>query len=219
MKKRVLSLLLAVAMILTMVPMKAQAATATGNTAPAGTAEGLYFRYSPWDDINQVHYEDVTKPLQNAITLSPNSGTPVYFYYVDANLNEYKLLVEDLTIQNTSVAKLWNETEWVGAVALHCVGFGTSQISYRGFSITMTGVLPEVGYYSAPTASQANYITDMHKITNADNKVYFIATNGWYFTNLQLLNDFADIADVSLSADKTCATITLKKEFWTAKTE
>ena len=215
MKKRLLSLFLALAMVLTMVPMKAQAATATGNTAPAGTQEGLYFRYAGWDDTNKVHYEERNHPLETAITLSPNSGSPTYIYYVDANLNEFRLSAEDLTVQNPGVAKIWNEKEWIGAVALHCVGFGTSTISYNGYSITMTGDLPEVGFYTTPTASKSSFLGSGYKVTSQNNQVYFAVSPNydWKLNSVQLNGDFAAIADVIISNDQTYATITVKKEF------
>jgi len=214
MKKRVLSLFLALAMVLTMMPMKAQAAaTPTGTTAPTGTAEGLYFRYAGWDDTNKVHYEDLNRYLESSATLSPNSGTPVYFYYVDANLNEYRLSAEDLTVENPGVAKIWNEEEWIGAVALHCVGFGTSKISYNGFSITMTGDLPTAGFYTTPTATQSSYIKTSFQVTSSNKTLYFVLTNGRTFTKAQLISNFADIASLKISDDKTYATITIEKEF------
>ena len=93
MKKRLLSLVLALAMVLTMIPEYAYAATGTAS---------LGFRWASWDPETQKHVlpEGNSTP-ETELTASPG-GSPVSFYFTDENGIEL-LYFDDIKVKSENV--------------------------------------------------------------------------------------------------------------------
>ncbi|MBO5372654.1 MAG: leucine-rich repeat protein, partial [Lachnospiraceae bacterium] len=70
----------------------------------------------------------------------------------------------------------------------------------------VTVTLPILGYYNSSIPSQTSYIKEF-EVTDTKDTIYFIARDGWKFDNIYLNSEFDAIADLTLDASKTVATI------------
>lgn len=89
-------MIMAIVMVLTSVPMQAQAAVNTSHLA---------FRWAKCD-ANGVHSEDKSVQIETQMNQPAGGGSPVTFYYVDANGNETLLPATDISTSDSSVVSL-----------------------------------------------------------------------------------------------------------------
>ena len=169
---------------------------------------GLKYRDMSWDDINQAWYENTSSPLQSSWSSRIGYNTYAKFYFVSDGVE-------------TPVSI--NEMSWSGSVALSTernadyllmdsVGFGSGSVSYtkdgKTYTLPVNISMPELGYYSTPTASAENYI-DEFKVTDAQNSFYIVATDGCTIDSVTLQGDFANYATFTIDKSRTCCTITV----------
>lgn len=199
MKKRFLSWILALAMVLSLLPADLAVAA----------EEGLYYRYAGWDDATGGHFEDKNQSLYSDFETWPGSGSPVYFYYVDGNGTEINLHKEDLIIEDPSIARL-EETSWPNMYHLGIEKLGETRISYNGYSIRIFSNLPEFGCYGSIVANEATFLREF-AVTEEQNVFYIVGLNQRKITNVELRREFASIAEVEIMDDGAYAKVTVNE--------
>jgi len=195
-------MILALAMVLTLLPTDLAVAAETG----------LYYRHAAWDEATETHYEDTNFDLENAIECSIDSGFPCYFYYVDEVGNETRLSASDLTVSDPEAVRVTDSSEWINAIDFHISAFGTYQISYAApngssYGVTVTGTLPFAAFYSAPVANVENYITSF-TVTETANTFYFVLSDSQCkLTDVRLWDGLVNIATAEIKGDGAYAEI------------
>ena len=83
--------------------------------------------------------------------------------------------------------------------------WGTGEISYHDSSISVVSILPELGYYSEPVASEETWLEKW--IYTGENRTIYLVFRGGTFDTVELRNSSA--AQAAISEDGTYAAITL----------
>ena len=199
-----------VAMLLVILQLMSFTSFAADSGEPLATAEEAYlgFRNMAWDDEKKEHYEDPFWTLQKEWITAINSGNPVKFYYFDGSV-ETAVSLEELSFSGVVTATQRDGNEYIN---LHADGFGNGVISYtntngKTFSIPVESGLPEFGFYSSESASEETYISSF-KVTDLANTFYFVAYGGGTITDIELIDDFAEIATAK-EISNTCWEITI----------
>ena len=137
--------------------------------------------------------------------------TDLWVYLVEGS-KETKIALEDLKSSDESVLKVTRHPGSDGMVRLQTVGWGKATVSYtkgnKTYSFDIISDTQDYGYYTKPVISRENWVTDF-KVTETDNVLYFMAKDNMEFTELKPTDELLKIAKISLSADKSYATVTI----------
>lgn len=206
MKKRICSFIMVLAMILAMLPAKVQAETNTPMLA---------YRNADFNLETGTYYENTGYGLQTEYASTPSEyGSAVVLYYIDADGKEQKLTASDVIPSSSSIVQVEADATNPEITLIKLVGFGDATINYSyndtTYSILVSGVLPEVGYYTATTASVDTYLSAF-TVTDTENTFYLLPKEGT-LDSVTLDQDFAQIATAEISEDKTYAMITVTGE-------
>ncbi len=191
MKKRIMSLILAIAMILTMIP----------STAYAADTPYIGFRYAGWDDENKVHLlPDANNETLYTEMVREAGGAPVSFYYVDEMGEETLLKYDQIKSLDESILKISEDSEVEGVVHIDIVGIGTTEVVYNHngteYKMNVTANLPIVGFYTTPSATEASFVSTFD-VTDDTNTMYLVAKDPYTITNVSLSEDFENVADMT----------------------
>ena len=200
MKKRILSIILAFAMIMTLIPQTVFAEAASASDGY------LAYRYAHYDDVFFIDYEE---PLHTSYSSEKYMTSDVYFFYVEGEtetlISGSELYVSDETIANVMS---FDDDEHV---MLEPVDYGTTTINYerdgKTYSVPFEVTLQEFGFCSSPKLTTDSIIEEF-SVAEPGDKFYFATKEGHQFDSVELLEKFDDIADAEISADKTYITIT-----------
>ena len=130
MKRRVTSILLALVMLLSLLPTGAFAA-----------AEGPMLKmHVRMEENGNVYEEPVTEWVQ-----SIDSGWHVRFVMYDADGNATALKVDQVQLPDFMAFEGEVEDGWI---MLRPTGVGTGVISYQGYTVQVSAILPDLGIYS-----------------------------------------------------------------------
>ena len=121
MKKRIMSLILAIAMILAMVPESALASSTTGGA--------LMYRYADWTTNSGIPTENISNPLSDTYNGTVDTYDSVFFYYVENN-QETRLSWNQLESADTSIVSISEDIISDTAVRLKMSATGTTKITY-----------------------------------------------------------------------------------------
>lgn len=158
----------------------------------------------------------------NVPTPSNNRGTGIQipkgyeeliFAFFMQNGAESQISAGSLESTDETVVQIIPDQSNPQLMSLRGVEFGTAQICYehsdgRKYNIDVEVGLPDIGYYSAKTASQANFISSYTVTETSSNKIYIAGLND-LINSVQLSYDFDQIADVQVSNDGRYAEITI----------
>ncbi|MBQ8663043.1 MAG: hypothetical protein IJ471_04225 [Eubacterium sp.] len=168
----------------------------------------LMFRWSDWN--NNVPTENKNNQLSSYYSNVPGNSDSIFVYYVE-NGNETLITADALKSGDENVVKLSANSNNADAVALEMLSFGETTINYtdaagKTYSIDFVLELPLVGMYSSTSASESTYIKEL-KVTDDNDTFYVVGRDDWKITDITLLNDFANIANSTISTDGTYAII------------
>ncbi|MBQ7435808.1 MAG: InlB B-repeat-containing protein [Oscillospiraceae bacterium] len=158
-------------------------------------------------------------PLMKEITVPSNSTLIGFVTYGTPGVSMETVSYSDLTVEDEN-GILILDYQGENFVQLHVSGTGTATLSYMGETVTIHSTLPDIAFYTAPTASEEYYLpqSQIWAYTDQNRTIYLIAQNGAVMTDVRDL--FAEITasgssglDISLSADGTVATIQLNSLF------
>ncbi|MBR3704126.1 MAG: leucine-rich repeat domain-containing protein [Oscillospiraceae bacterium] len=145
--------------------------------------------------------------LYNAWNIEVDYYSYVLFYFFDGE-NEYPVSPDELILPEL-VEIVWSDYD--NRYEIHGVRPGSGTIDYVRdgvtYSLPVSVTLPEFGFYSSTTVSEATYLTEF-KLTEQNNSFYFVAQGGATLTSVTLEEDFADIATVKQISD-ACWKITI----------
>jgi len=168
MRKRVISLLLSLCMLLALVP-----ATVIAESAQP-TQSGLYCRWVGWDDNDHRFISD-DEPYRSSLDMKLTCDYEFVFYYIDDAGTTTRLSYEDLTFPDF----LENRSETEGDfsyIYLRPSAFGSGKITYveANAALPVTVGLPEVGFYKENTTSEENFLSEISDMTGGrEQTVYF----------------------------------------------
>ena len=213
MKKRIMSLVLAVMMILTVLPAASVYADADETDTPK-----LYFCYAQNSGDGWTLREDM-QPELNCIPGYDHIGGFYYGSEDSAKLVNVKDLgfPDYLTVGGDDRLELPDN-----CVRIHVSGFapanGKNVITYTQGDITATfpvnTMLPELGFYTEPAASEAAYIYEDHPFTvTADDRTVYLCVrdSGMEIIEItQWYNAEAALFTVTSGTDASYLTFTLK---------
>ena len=174
---------------------------------------GLVWRWADWEYDDDSGARIWLSTDQNA----QRAWSGSFGYYMDW---EFLWRDEDGNLTPVDVAALDFPTELMeigesdGAFAeIHFFEkSGEGEITYQGSAIHISLQLPELAFYSAPEATDQNYLSEW-VYTGGNPTVYLINREGTFTEVLDLWNSGAEI---KLSEDKTCAAVTLNsvEDLW-----
>ena len=126
---------------------------------------------------------------------------------------EQPIIAGSLKSSNENIVKISANKEYPDLVEVEGIGFGTAEITYqhsdgKTYSISVVVELPELGFYTTPTATQAGYITEFTVTDDGQNEIYLVSM-GPTLNNVSLNDEFNDFATVTLNDDKTYAMISI----------
>lgn len=185
-----------------------------GNTYSSGSAiqlvngkASLQWEYVMWDESG------VPSPSgypQSRMNVASGSILSVYPYFVKNGIKE-PVAAGNLKASNENIVKVLADEEYADIVKVEICGFGSAAITYthsdgKTYEIPITALLPAVGIYTTATASENTYITE-YSVTDEGPNVIYLATNSCTIENVVLEDELSEIATVTLSDDKTYATI------------
>lgn len=170
MRKRVISLLLSLCMLLALVP-----ATVIAESAQP-TQSGLYCRWVDWDGNDDPFISD-DEPYLSSLDMKRTNGYDFVFYYTDDAGTTTRLSYEDLTFPD--FLEYRSETEGAFSyIYLRPSAFGKGTITYtkdgKTYSLPVTVNLPEVGFYKEPSISEGAFLSEISDKTGGrEQTVYF----------------------------------------------
>lgn len=211
MKKRLLSLFLALAMVLTMVPMDLKAEASTAPTTP----------YIGWSMLKD---DGTPADIKNQYDNAKGAVTDIWMYFVDAtgyhSLTRDQLTVEQNPITpDTEVIRLTQANN--NALHVEMMGWGTATVKYTHtdntvYTMNVVSDIRDYGYYTSPTASRETYITEYTvtgTVGNVVGEFYFVAKNsGATVDDWRATQALQDIANVEKNTDGTYYKITVNQE-------
>jgi len=210
MKKRICSFIMALAMMLTMLPITVKAET---------NEPMLAYRFAGYNPETSAYYEETSYALQTSYDFAPGeSGRACILYYIDENGCENKLAASDVWSSELDVVQVEGDPSNAQVTIIDIVGFGNATINFstggKTYSLPVSGALPNVGFYTTTTASESSYITEF-SVTEEGPNVFYIVGNNYTLDNVVLNPVYGDFADIVLSDDKTYATVTVNGDFET----
>ena len=168
-------------------------------------AEGLYWRWpdTDWNNGQPVLSSDPDERLRSNMISSPYGTSFRELVYVDADGQENHVNYDAVSVSGDffRIEPIQNDF-----IELICSDFGTGTINYNGYSVRVECVLPEVGFYDAPIASQQHFLKEWN-YDGSGSPVYLVAQTGYTIANIEFQNGSPFTA--TLSADSQYATITL----------
>lgn len=171
---------------------------------------GLRFKYSDSE-------------LMSAFSSEIDTSHDIAVYYVDGD-NQTPISPNDLEFPSLVAAnhvfeegdREYEELDKVGFM-LECLAFGTGAITYtKGdttYELPVTVTLPDVGFYSAPTASEEAYLGRRLTYTGKDDVFYILPEDGWKIADLAPVSDNMDFFSFVLADDGSSVTVTLSDGF------
>ena len=199
MKKGILVLAAIFFMVLMVMPMDVQA---EGNPR-------VGMRYSDYQNGSIVENTGFT--LESSMVVEVGSNIPIFLYFVDENGQENRLDFENVRPGNAEAFSISKDSNVPGMMYIAAQDVANTEIIYthNGTDYTMPVYvrLPAVGFYSGTTATVAGLITEF-TVTDASNIFYAVADDG-VLENINLTQEFAEIASIEVSQDKSYATITV----------
>ena len=199
MRKRILSLILAIIMVLTLIP----------ETAFAANTPYLGFRWAMWNDTTMKHeHAPTSEPIETSLENSYiYHGSPVSFYFVDEDGTETNIKYEDLQSSDTSKVVINKDYEAEGIVHLSYVGYDNASIDYvhtdgKTYSVPVSVILPYLGYYISSAAPDRTAHVNQFGVTDSQNTIYLMVRDGFKLKSVKLTDEFDKIADVALTNDQ-----------------
>ena len=170
MRKRVISLLLSLCMLLALVP-----ATVIAESAQP-TQPGLYCRWVDWDDNDDPFISD-DEPYLSKLDMKRTNGYEFVFYYIDGAGTTTRLSYKDLTFPDFLEYRSETEGDF-SYIYLRPSAFGEGTITYtkdgKTSSLPVTVGLPVVGFYKEPIPSKDAFLSEISDKTGGrEQTVYF----------------------------------------------
>ncbi len=167
----------------------------------------LQFSYVNWQGEPQP-WED----LHSSIYVPKYYGSNIYAFFVSDG-NKLPIVAEGLASANESIAKVRADENYPDMVIVEGVDFGTTTISYthsdgKTYSIEVEVGLPDLGYYTTPTASEESYISQYMVTEEGPNTFYLISRAG-EIESIELSDKMSSIATAQMGSDNTYAEITV----------
>ena len=207
--KRLLSVILSLAMILTTVLTMPISARAESNQNDDDGAV-LSYCWGEYDENDEL-YENTDSDLQSEIWGTLGDSFSLFFYLVNGEKKD-RVLAENLTSSNEDVVKVAAVDDNTDATNVEFVGVGEATISYeldgKTYEMNVTSELPEVGFYSEPTASEDTYL-NRFGVNKEHNKIYLVCRDGCLLEKAELDSSVQDIAEIKMDESKKYATITV----------
>jgi len=217
MKKRIMSLILAIAMIVTMVPEVA--------LADESLVEPSLRFYWLQQDANANFYEDGNGNYMpdtrdpeglagdGQFDIMAACVSPGYFFFRDADGTETQLDYNDVTISSGSLKLEENKGATVINAMSAKVG-DTAEISYTNGSTVYTFDVevvkpysPITGFYLGTDMGEASY--NSFTITDTENVFYLNVSSGWEVQSVALDSYLDAIADYEIAQDGSYIKITV----------
>ena len=205
MRKRIMSLILAIAMILAMIPESAFAANGT-----SGFLMGRRASYTPNPEGSSTPYEDFNNKLKSDFMINEYTEEDIFFYYVDADGNETMLPATSLMSSDDTIVSLSSRSDSM-AVHVQALDPATATISYEhtdGVTYTMPMYVVSygtVGFYE--DTSRGTQIFDYYISSLPNDTFYFVPDDAWTLTSVSLDSVSEDFADITLDPSGKFATI------------
>ena len=168
MRKRVISLLLSLCMLLALVP-----ATVIAESAQP-TQSGLYCRRVDWDGNDDPFISD-DEPYWSSLDMKRTNGYDFVFYYTDDAGTTTQLSYEDLTFPDFLEYRSETEGDF-SYIYLRPSAFGSGEITYvkANAALPVTVGLPVVGFYKEPSISEGTFLSEISDKTGGrEQTVYF----------------------------------------------
>lgn len=198
MRKRICSFIMVLAMILTVLPIRTQAAS----------TPMLGFRWTGYDATTNQHYEDTTGTIESSLSVWPG-GSPVTLYFVDENGVEKRLSASEVS-SSSSILTIEEDHEVPEVIHLQYVGIGSATTDYTynntTYSIPVTVETPDVGFYSGNSVSGNTYLSSF-TVTDSEDTFYLVAKDDLQLTKVTLGAWMEQLADVTLDSTGRFATI------------
>ena len=182
--------------------------------------QDLYFRYPAWENGPT---EDFTTEPVRMWNAAKGDQTVCHFYCYDGT-EEILLSADLLRSTDENVVRIAPYGEESAAVQMDAVGFGTAKIVYEhngiGYSMPVSSVLPDYGFYTAPVSTEAAYVEDQKgvHITEDDRTVYLVLGDSIPDHTIASIDLFADAhtpfpegSFCTIAADRRSAAVTIGK--------
>ena len=167
----------------------------------------LMFRHMAWDSENLCHYENAIYDLQNSWYSYITSGAVVKFYfgtkdeYTEVSLDQ--LHSDGIRLDVCEEQFIYMEPTDIGA---HEVIY-TAPDGVR-YALPVTVVLPSLGFYSTPEATEKSYLYQKFTVSGENNTFYLVPSDG-ILTKVNMSDEFAKIAKADIAEDGSYAAITV----------
>ncbi len=162
-----------------------------------------------WAMYNNDGTLSMDKWLQDAIGMSKGYTSDVYPIFVNGGV-EQQVSASDITSSDPSVVRVSVNPKDGNVITLEALKVGTAKIQYvnggKTYSFTANVELPEVAFYSQPQVDE-QYLINEFTMMDLNTPVYLVANNG-SIDSASLNPDFDSFADLTISSDKTYATVT-----------
>jgi len=169
----------------------------------------LQYSFVNWDN-NDMPYP--AEWLNGQAYVAKGYTQDIYPYFMLAG-NKTLVNAGSLSSSDENIVKIYAHPEHAGVVILEGVDFGNAQIVYEHtdgkiYTFDVEVGLPEYGYYSAPVATQGNYLTSFTVTDTGANKIYLVGLSG-EIQQAQLNGGLDQIANAQISTDKKYVEITI----------
>lgn len=145
--------------------------------------------------------------LDRSITMSPGDEWWGQFFVMDENGD--LIPAADLTVDPEALDLQKYEADGKIFYRLRSLAFGETAVSDGTYTMPVESVLPQVGFYRAPTATEANYLAGEwhYDGTEATKTVYYVASDGWRLKDIRW--EGGTEAAIDFQADENYAAITV----------
>lgn len=166
----------------------------------------MVFRYAMYNqdgtavpDYSYVDSQYYTGPFESNI-----------FLFMSIEGEEIAIDPTVVSCPNPEILEITPDSE-TNTLRMNPVGFGETYLSYthdsKEYKLPVHVMLPDVAFYTKPTASEEYYIRDF-VLSDDNDTVYLVARNDCTFTDLEVFG-LSDDPEVTVSEDNTVATIKL----------
>lgn len=155
----------------------------------------------------------------DSIYTAPGFACDMWVVFNDGQGGEpYTIPLSELKSSNIDVFTISSAGDFNNPdmFTLTTLGWGKGQIVYtdntgKQYTIDVMSEIEHqnLGFYKENKISKENWISNEYVLKNKCKTFYFMAQNGWTFDNFVLDGDAKDYTTITLSADKTCVTITI----------
>ncbi len=145
--------------------------------------------------------------IERGLTMSPGDEWWIQFFLMDEN--EDLTYAESLTFDDSMVELQKYTVEGKVFYRVRCLDFGESEIAAGENKMRMEGVLPQVGFYSKPQATEANYLRGEWTYDGTDDTktIYYVAADGWALKDISRTGGVR--ADIDFDQSTGVAAITM----------